>query len=293
MLPKGSSGLPSGPIEPATRPRPAAASRARRAPSRLIFRDLGLEAVGPELEAVGAEGVGLHHVGARVHVLLVHAAHQGRVREVQLVEAAVHEDAAGVEHRAHGAVAHHHALLEPLQERLHRRSVGLRPRHDPGSLARGLRAANMGCWAWSSVRSAAAAWRCPWWAWGPGRRWTSVGAPPRAQPARSWTPPWPRARACSTPRPCTAARRRCWPVRFEGRRDGRLVATKVWTPSVADGRTQIARGDGALRRRRRPLPDPQPGRLAGAPAGAGGAARPRRGAGRSAPPTTATARSAS
>ena len=37
MLPKGSSGLPRGPIDPATRPRPWDASRASRAPSRLIF----------------------------------------------------------------------------------------------------------------------------------------------------------------------------------------------------------------------------------------------------------------
>ena len=81
-----------------------------RAPSRLILRDLRLEAVGPELEAMRAEGVGLDDVGPRLEVVLVDAAHEVGVREVQLVEAAVHEHAAGVQHRAHGAVADHDAF---------------------------------------------------------------------------------------------------------------------------------------------------------------------------------------
>ena len=118
-LPKGSSGLPRGPIGAGHEGASLRRVLARcRAPSRLILRDLLLEAVGAELEAVGAEGVGLDDVDARLDVLLVDGAHEGGVREVQLVEAAVHEDAAGVEHRPHGAVAHDDALGDPLEEGL-------------------------------------------------------------------------------------------------------------------------------------------------------------------------------
>jgi hypothetical protein len=75
--------------------------------------------VGPELEAVGAEGVGLDDLGPRLHVLVVDALHERGVGQVQLVEAAVQEDAAGVQNGPHGAVADDDTFLDPLQERLH------------------------------------------------------------------------------------------------------------------------------------------------------------------------------
>ena len=40
-----------------------------------------------QLDAVGAEGVRLEHVGARTHVVLVHFGDEIRLRQVQLVEA--------------------------------------------------------------------------------------------------------------------------------------------------------------------------------------------------------------
>ena len=80
--------------------------------------DLLLQAVGAELEAVGAEGVRLDDVDACGHVLFVDAAHEGGVREVQLVEASIEEDALVVEHRPHGTVADDHALAHALEKRL-------------------------------------------------------------------------------------------------------------------------------------------------------------------------------
>ena len=57
----------------------------------------------------GAEGVGFQDLGAGFDVLLMDLAnHVGR-GEVQLVEAAVDEDAARVEHGTHGAIGHDHA----------------------------------------------------------------------------------------------------------------------------------------------------------------------------------------
>jgi len=100
--------------------------------------DLVLEAVGAELEAVGPERVGLDDLRSRLDVLLVHALDEAGVGEVQLVEAPVHEDAAGVQHRAHGAVAHDDTFGDALLEGLHARRLGLRSAHDQSSLARRL-----------------------------------------------------------------------------------------------------------------------------------------------------------
>jgi hypothetical protein len=83
---------------------------------------LGVEPVGPELEPVGAERVGLDDVGAGLEVLVVDLADEAGVREVELVEAAVQEDPARVEHRAHGPVEHERPGREPVEKR--RRRVG-------------------------------------------------------------------------------------------------------------------------------------------------------------------------
>ncbi len=77
-----------------------------------------------QLEPVGAERVRLDDVGARAHVLRVHLGDQIRLREVQLVEAAVEEDALGVQHRPHRAVTDEHALFEGVEEPLHRNLLG-------------------------------------------------------------------------------------------------------------------------------------------------------------------------
>jgi len=72
--------------------------------------------VGLKLDRVGAEGVGLEQLGAGLHVLLVDLPHLVGLREIHLVVAAVDVDPLGVEHRAHGAVRHHHALLNLVDE---------------------------------------------------------------------------------------------------------------------------------------------------------------------------------
>ena len=65
----------------------------------------------PELDAVGAERVRLDDIGARAHVFLMDLAHQVRLRHVQRLEALVDEHALGVQHRAHGAIAHQNAVV--------------------------------------------------------------------------------------------------------------------------------------------------------------------------------------
>jgi hypothetical protein len=62
------------------------------------------DAEGGEARAAGAEGVGLENLGAGFDVLLMDLPHHVGGGEVELVEAAVDEDAAGVQHGAHGAV---------------------------------------------------------------------------------------------------------------------------------------------------------------------------------------------
>jgi hypothetical protein len=93
-------------------------------PLPVDLADVSGEAVGAELEAVGAERVGLDHLGAGRDVLLVDRPDEVGVGEVQLVEATVHEHAAGVEHRPHRPVEDHGSFGQALQERLHWRGCG-------------------------------------------------------------------------------------------------------------------------------------------------------------------------
>jgi hypothetical protein len=76
-----------------------------------------------ELRRVGAEGVGLQHLGSGPHVELMDLLHQRGLLEGQLVVAHVHEHAPAVKHRAHRTVEHVHApVAEHVPERLHVRS---------------------------------------------------------------------------------------------------------------------------------------------------------------------------
>jgi hypothetical protein len=68
---------------------------------------------------VGAKGVRLDDVGTRLDVLVVDLADEAGVRQVELVEAAVQEDPARVEHGAHGPVEDDGALGQPVEEGLH------------------------------------------------------------------------------------------------------------------------------------------------------------------------------
>ncbi|MNY02578.1 hypothetical protein D3C86_1351520 [compost metagenome] len=65
---------------------------------------LAAQAVALQVRTGGAEGVGLEHLGPGPDVGGVDRADQIRLLEVQLVVAAVDEDALGIEHRAHGPV---------------------------------------------------------------------------------------------------------------------------------------------------------------------------------------------
>ena len=65
-----------------------------------------------QLDPVGAEGVRLDDVRPVTHVGLVDFGDQIGLGEVQLVEGPVEEDAFGVQHRAHRAVADEHAPIE-------------------------------------------------------------------------------------------------------------------------------------------------------------------------------------
>ena len=113
-MPSGSRRTPSGPTDPATQASPACFSlrcstawRARCTPAALISATFAGKAVPRQPEAVGAEGVGFKNLGAGLQILLVDGENQAGVGEVQLVVAAVDEDAARVEHGAHGAVGEH------------------------------------------------------------------------------------------------------------------------------------------------------------------------------------------
>src|SRR5439155_19185930 len=64
------------------------------------------------------ERIGLENLGAGFDVLLVDAANQVWRREIELIEAAVDEDAARIEHGAHGAIGHHHTAGETFTKLL-------------------------------------------------------------------------------------------------------------------------------------------------------------------------------
>ena len=77
--------------------------------------DLIAQAVALEAEGVRAKGIGFDDFGAGLQVVLMDAAHQFGLRQVQLVETAVEEvDAASVERSAHSAVAENGAAGKEL-----------------------------------------------------------------------------------------------------------------------------------------------------------------------------------
>ena len=72
-----------------------------------------------ELDAVGAKRVGLDDVGAGADVFLMDLTDQVGVRQIQLVEAFVDEDALRIEHGPHRAVADEDALIESVEKGLY------------------------------------------------------------------------------------------------------------------------------------------------------------------------------
>ena len=82
------------------------------------------EAMALQAEGVCAEGVGLDDLRAGLQVLGVDTGDGLRLREVQLIEAAVDEDSAVIEHGAHGTVGEHaSAGEEPVKDRSSRASL--------------------------------------------------------------------------------------------------------------------------------------------------------------------------
>jgi len=97
--PIGARALPIGPTAPATSARPRAASRAILAPSRLILPTCASRPCGPSLKR-WRRTCSSRSRRRRRRGTPRGSAGRGRGSRVQLVEAAVEEDAARVEHRA-------------------------------------------------------------------------------------------------------------------------------------------------------------------------------------------------
>src|SRR6185436_15540031 len=70
-----------------------------------------------QLDPVRTKGVRLDHIRAGPHVGLVHFRDELGLGQVELVERSIEEDALGVEHRAHGAVADEDAAGKGFSER--------------------------------------------------------------------------------------------------------------------------------------------------------------------------------
>jgi hypothetical protein len=74
------------------------------------------QAVPRQAKAVRAESIGFDNLGAGLQVIVVHGADQLRLRQVQLVIAAVDENALGIEKRPHGSVTEHGRLLQTFNK---------------------------------------------------------------------------------------------------------------------------------------------------------------------------------
>src|ERR1700747_2784762 len=65
---------------------------------------------------ISAEGIGFDDLGTRLQVLVVNAANEVGLGEVQLVVATVDEHTLGVQQRAHGAVAEYGRCCQSLSK---------------------------------------------------------------------------------------------------------------------------------------------------------------------------------
>ena len=80
-------------------------------PGQIDIADAIGQAVPRQTEAVCAEGVGFDDLSAGLQIVVVDGADELRLRQVQLVVAAVDEDAPGIEKRPHGSITEHGSLL--------------------------------------------------------------------------------------------------------------------------------------------------------------------------------------
>src|ERR1700682_2481460 len=74
------------------------------------------QAVPRQAKAVPAESIGFDNLGAGLQIIVVDAADQLRLRQVQLVIAAVDEDPLGIEKRSHSSIAEHGRKLQTFNE---------------------------------------------------------------------------------------------------------------------------------------------------------------------------------
>ncbi len=74
------------------------------------------ETMGPQLHAIGTVGVGLDEINANINILTVHRLNQCRIREIELVVAAIEKNALAIEHRSHGTVTDDRTIPETCQQ---------------------------------------------------------------------------------------------------------------------------------------------------------------------------------
>ena len=92
----------------------------RQAHARCIdISHLGAQPVPAQPEPVRSKSVGFQNFCACLQVLFVHRQDEVGVREIQLVVAAIDEDAARVKHGSHGAVGKHRPVGKDVGERWH------------------------------------------------------------------------------------------------------------------------------------------------------------------------------
>ena len=69
--------------------------------------NLVLQTIPLQPESIRAKSIRLNQLRARLQILRVHPTHHLRLRQVQLIKAAIDEHTARIQHRAHGPVAQH------------------------------------------------------------------------------------------------------------------------------------------------------------------------------------------
>ncbi len=93
---------------------------ARQPCSRLVDgASLILQTEAMQPETVRPEGVGFDDLRARLQILLMHRAHQLRLRQVQLVEALVEKDASPIKRSTHGPVTQDRSIAEKGRQERH------------------------------------------------------------------------------------------------------------------------------------------------------------------------------
>jgi hypothetical protein len=70
------------------------------------------QAMSGQAKAIGSESIGFNDLGSSLKVIVVDAANQLGLRQIQLIVGAVDKDASGVEQGPHGTIAENRGLLD-------------------------------------------------------------------------------------------------------------------------------------------------------------------------------------